>query len=37
MKKIADPGKKSHKKKTNHNQIHKNRPSAGGEKPPGWV
>jgi hypothetical protein len=37
MKKIADPGKKSHKKKTNHNQIHKTNHPLEGEKPPGWV
>jgi hypothetical protein len=32
MKEKADPGKKGHKKKTNHNQVHKRpTPLAGGE------
>jgi hypothetical protein len=31
MKEKTDPGKKGHKKKANHNQVHKNQPPLAGE------
>jgi hypothetical protein len=37
MKEIADSGKKSHKKKTKHDQIHKADFRWRGEKPPSYV